>query len=51
MYTAISTTVCAHCGTDIDTDEWYPVETETDGDDRLVFHAFCSERCRSRWTD
>lgn len=47
--TAATMAVCEHCGTGIDTDEWYPVETETDDHGTLVFHPFCSERCRSAW--
>ena len=50
MNVASSTTVCEHCGADIDTTDWYPVETEAAGDGTLRFHSFCSERCRSAWT-
>jgi endogenous inhibitor of DNA gyrase (YacG/DUF329 family) len=48
---AATATVCAHCGTTIDTSEWYPVETATDRDGTLVFHPFCSANCRSAWMD
>ncbi|WP_424018976.1 DUF7576 family protein [Halorientalis pallida] len=49
MNAAPTTTVCEHCGTGIDTNEWYPVETATAGDGTLRFHSFCSDRCRSAW--
>ncbi|RXK49078.1 DUF7576 family protein [Halorientalis pallida] len=45
--TASSTPVCEHCGACIDANEWYPVETETAEDGTLLFHSFCSDRCRS----
>lgn len=51
MNSTISATVCEHCGTDIDVNVWYPVETDLDDEGTLHFHPFCSDRCRAAWTE
>lgn len=45
------TPVCSHCGTPIDTTEWYPIVTETTGTDSVILHSFCDEECQNAWDD
>ena len=40
---------CEHCGTTIETADWYPVASERDEDGSLALYHFCSEDCRSAW--
>lgn len=40
---------CAHCGSAIETDDWYPIAAERDEDGSLNLYHFCSEDCRSAW--
>lgn len=46
-----SDATCDHCGSTIDTSEWYPVTKERDQDGSLRLYAFCSVRCRDEWRD
>lgn len=41
-------TLCAHCGTQIDTTEWYVIATDFEGE-TVVFNAFCDESCKRAW--
>lgn len=40
---------CHHCGTAIDTAEWYPVVTSTDETGALELYSFCDTQCRAAW--
>lgn len=40
---------CANCGATIDTKEWHPLMTETDGDDTFRLYAFCDRDCQEEW--
>lgn len=42
---------CANCGAEIDTTEWHPLVTRTDGDGTFHVYAFCDESCRNEWTE
>lgn len=42
-------TRCKHCGTAIDTSDWYPVTTDRASDGTLQLHSFCSEACQEEW--
>ncbi len=43
--------VCDHCGSAIDTTEWYPVTNERGPDGSIRLYDFCSEDCRDAWLD
>lgn len=42
---------CAHCGSDLDTGEWHPVQQTRNEDGELRVHSFCGDDCLSAWSD
>jgi hypothetical protein len=47
--TETSTKRCEHCGSPIDTSDWYPVTNERHLDGSIRLHHFCTEDCRAAW--
>lgn len=43
--------VCEHCGSAIDTSDWFPVTHERDSDGSLQFYHFCDEACERSWLE
>lgn len=48
---ADGTETCGHCGSGIDTADWYPVATRTASDGTFRIYGFCGDDCRSAWMD
>lgn len=44
-------TRCEHCGTAIDTSDWYPVASERDDGGSVRLYDFCDETCQAAWRD
>ncbi|WP_049971490.1 DUF7576 family protein [Haladaptatus cibarius] len=45
----MGTPVCSHCGSPIETTDWFPIVTETTGSESVVLHSFCNEACQDAW--
>ncbi|WP_266075520.1 DUF7576 family protein [Haladaptatus caseinilyticus] len=43
------TPICSHCGSPIETTEWFPIVTETTESESVVLHSFCDETCQDAW--
>lgn len=42
---------CAACGAALPSDEWCPIDTDTDADGELVIRSFCDEACKNTWAN
>lgn len=42
---------CTHCGSTVDTSDWYPVTKERDEDGSLELYPFCGDECQEAWLD
>lgn len=40
---------CAHCGDQLNEDDWHPVVTETQENGETVLRSFCDEECKTAW--